>query len=595
MICCDFCSNAFCKKCILRNLGRKELSGILESKWYCYVCNPEPLFGLVMACDSVLENMESLWNQHRKRNRVEQEKSELYNMLPDLPPNIPLDKWDHTGMDGNVVFNYNTLQVSKDITKKAKHLVDSTNILNRTFVNFIHTVTANQRTPEVRSLYLNSFLSVVKGLRKSLAALEDSLKEEFGDLDILSRWDKAISDDFDSQPMTEAGTELDISDETCLHDLQKLAAEHLMDDDSDSKGFTDRRNAHGCSGEDVDPDSHEPRQWMRELGPKPSESPVSMTKKLVVKLTPVAMELEPTFGAPKIVDPAMKDKPDGKAVLNDDKTGVVNIKADSKMSNDNSSVPQHVEEEQGNRRSPRLKTTPLRRPSDVIAKTSLSAADSDSDSDREETSSTVPAKNTKVQSLSGARDDSDSDEVPAALLERAAISQSSDEPQSDEDGGKASTKVAKKCLFWLTKNTPISPDKMRRKRKILDHSPESNSSDRRVKSRRESGTESSSDDQDSEKKIHLKALRSIGKSHLVKREDKGVARMKGRLQAGLSKTKSHQEAVESTSSSCEDVQDDDSGSDGDQKMKPITEDVALLGAAAFHQSSGESLLCLYVV
>lgn len=566
----------------------------MESKWYCYVCSPEPLFGLVMACDSVLENMESLWNQQRKRNRVEQEKSELYNMLPDLPPNIPLDKWDHTGMDGNVVFNYNTLQVSKDITKKAKHLVDSTNILNRTFVNFIHTVTANKRSPEVRSLYLNSFLSVVKGLQKSLAALEDSLKEEFGDLDVLSRWDKVISDDFDTQPMTETGTELDISDETCLQDLQKLAAEHLMDDDSDSKGFTDRRNAHDCSGEDVDPDSHESRQWIRELGLKPSESPVSMTKKLVVKLTPVAMEREPTFGAPKIADPAMKDKSDGKAVLKDDKTGVVSIKADSKMNNDNSSMSLHVEEEQGNRRSPRLKTTPLRRPSDVIAKTSLSAADSDTDTDREETSGTAPVKSTKVQSLSGARDDSDSDEVPAALLERAAISQSSDEPQSDEDGEKPSTKVAKKCLFWLTKNTPISPDKMRRKRKIMDCSPESNSSDRRIKSRRESGTESSSDDQDSEKKIHLKALRSIGKPHLVKREDKGVDRMKGRLQAGLSKTKSHQEAMESSSSSSEDVQDDDSGSDGsDQKMKPITDDVALLGAAAFHQSSGESWIIYY--
>lgn len=594
MICCDFCSNAFCKKCILRNLGRKELSGILESKWYCYVCSPEPLFGLVMACDSVLENMKSLWNQHRRRNRVEPEKSELCNMLPPLPQNIPLDKWDHTGMDGNVVFNYSTLQVSKDITKKIKHLVDSTNILNRTFVNFIHTVTTNKRTPDVRNLYLNSFLSVVKGLRKSLAALEDSLKEEFSDLDVLSCWEKFISDDFDTHPITEAETELDISDERCLCDLQKLASEHLMDDDSDSKGFTDGRSSHDCPREDMDSGSHEARQRIREIGVKLSESAVNMTKKLVVKLTPVAMEQEPTSGAPKMEDTLIKDKSEGKAVLKDEETGVFSVKADSKMSNDNSSVSQHVEEEHGNRRSPRLKTTPLRRPSDVKAKTSRSAADSDSDSDHEETSSTIPAKNTEERSLSGARDDSDSDEVPAALLERAAISQSSDEPQSDEDGGKASTKVAKKCLFWLTKNTPISPDKMRRKRKMLDRSPESNLSDRRVKSQRASGTESSSDDQDSQKKIHLNMLRSIGKPHLVKREDEGVARKKGRLQAGMSKTKSRREATESSSSSSEDAHDDDSESDvSDQKMKPITEDVALLGAAAFHQSSGESSIIYY--
>uniref|UniRef100_A0A8C4IIF2 DNA helicase n=1 Tax=Dicentrarchus labrax TaxID=13489 RepID=A0A8C4IIF2_DICLA len=599
LICCDYCSNAFCKKCILRNLGRKELSGILESKWYCYVCSPEPLFDLVMACDSVLENMENLWHQQRKRNRVGPEKSELYDILPHLPQNVPLDKWDHTGMDGNVVFNYSTLQISKDITKRAKHLVDSTNILNRTFVNFIHSVTSNKRTPAVRNLYLNSFLSVVKGLRKSLAALEDSLKEEFSDLDLLSCWEKFLSEGFDPQPVTEADTELDISDERCLNDLQKLAAEHLVDHDSDSKGFTDGRSAHDCPGEDIDSNTHKPRQRAHKIGLKPSESGVNMTKKLVVKLTPVPMEREQSSDAPKMEkDTNMKDlKSEGHYISEDEETGVVGAKADSKMSNDNSSASLHPEEEQGNRRSPRVKTTPLRRQSDVKGKTSLSAADSDSDSDPEETSSTVPAKNTEEQSLSRARDDSDSDEVPAALLARAAISQSSDEPQSDEDGGKASTKVAKKCLFWLTKNTPISPEKMRRKRKMLDCSPESDSSDRRVKSRRESGSDSSSDDQDSQKKIkHLNMLRSVGKAHLVKREDEGVARKQGRMQAGKSKTKARQEATESSSSSDEDDNDDDSGSDGsDQKMKPITEDVTLLGGATFHQSSGELLLLLLLI
>ncbi|XP_026225817.1 transcriptional regulator ATRX-like isoform X1 [Anabas testudineus] len=570
LICCDYCSNAFCKKCILRNLGRKELSGILESKWYCYVCSPEPLFDLVMACDSVLENMEHLWQQQRKRNRVEPEKSGLYDTLPHLPPNIPLDKWDHTGMDGNVVFNYNTLQISKDVTKKAKHLVDSTNSLNRTFLNFIHTVTTSKQTPGVRHRYLKSFLGVVKGLRKSLTALEDSLKEEFSDLDVLSSWEKFLSDDYDTQPVTEAENELDVSDEKCLRDLQKLAGEHFEDDDSDSKGFTDGINTQA-----------------QKSGTKLSESGVSMTKKLIVKLTPVPMEQEPLSHALKMEeDINMKDKKSEAQVISVDKeTGICATKAESKK-NDNSNASQHLEEEQGNRRSPRVKTTPLRRPSDVKAKTSLTAADSDCDSDPEETPGTVPAKNTEEQSLSRARDDSDSDEVPAALLERAAMTQSSDEPHSDEDGGKASTKVAKKCLFWLTKNTPISPEKMRRKRKMLDRSPASDSSDRRVKTRRESGTDSSSDEQDSQKEIkHSNTVRSIGKPHLVKRKDEGMARKQSRIQAEKSKTK---ETVESSSSASEDEHEDDSGSDGsDQKMKPITENVTLLGTAAFQQSSGD--------
>eukprot|EP00064_Thunnus_orientalis_P003358 superscaffoldBa00000270_g3367 len=496
LICCDFCSNAFCKKCILRNLGRKELSGILESKWYCYVCSPEPLFDLVMACDSVLESMERMWHQQRKRNRAEPEKSELYDILPHLPQNIPLDKWDHSGMDGNVVFNYNTLQISKDTTKKAKHLVDSTNTLNRTFVSFIHSVTRNKQTPGVRSLYLKSFLSVVKGLRKSLAALEDSLKEEFNDLDVLNCWEKLLCDEFDAQPVTEADAELDMADERCLSELQKLAAEHSEDDDSDSKGYGDGRG--------VDSSSRKVRKRAQKIGLKPSESGVNMTKKLVVKLTPVLVEQESSSNAPKTeTDMHIKDKKlEGKDLSEDEESGVACAKADSKMSNDNSNASLPLEEEQGNRRSPRLKTTPLRRPSDVKAKPSLSTADSDSDSDPEETPSTVPAKNTEEQSLSRARDDSDSDEVPAALLERAAMTQSSDEPQSDEDGGKASTKVAKKCLFWLTKNTPISPEKIRRKRKMLDRSPDSDSRDEE-----QSGPSwAAEDDDDQENRIAKKIL-----------------------------------------------------------------------------------------
>ncbi|XP_059207440.1 transcriptional regulator ATRX-like [Centropristis striata] len=590
LICCDYCSNAFCKKCILRNLGRKELSGILESKWYCYVCSPEPLFDLVMACDNVLENMEHMCQQ-RRRNRVDLGKSELNQVLPNMTQKcfIPLDKWDHTGMDGNVVFNYNTLHISKDVTKKAKHLVDSTNILNRTFVNFIHTVTAKKQTPAVRSLYLNSFLSVVKGLRKSLAALEDSLKEEFSDLDVMSYWEKFFNDEFVAQPGTAAGT--GVPDERCLSDLQKLASEHLDDYDSDSKGLADQRNTHSCHGEKMDSNSHEAGERTQK-----NEGEVNMTKTLVVKLTPVPMEQEPSPDTTKMT----KDTNDKESEESDDseeeETGLGGDKADSRMSNDNSSASLYPEEEQGKRRSPRVKTTPLRRPSDVKAKTPRSAPESDSDSDPEETSCTVPDKNTEQQSLSQARDDSDSDEVPAALLERAAMTNSSDEQQSDENGDKASTKVAKKCLFWHTKNTPISPENMRRKRKMMDRSPESNTIIRRVKSRRETGKDSSSDDQSSQKEMQrLNKLRPIGKSNLIKREDEGVARKQGTIQqARKFGAKSRRKVMESSSSSSEDDDDDDEDDDedsesegSDQKMKPITDDVALLGSAAFHQSSGD--------
>lgn len=581
LICCDYCSNAFCKKCILRNLGRKELSAILESKWYCYVCNPEPLFNLVISCDNILGNLDHLWQQQRKRNPTGPEKSELFDMLPHLPQNIPLDKWDHTGMDGNVVFNYSVLQTSKEVTKKTKHLVDSTNTLNRIFVNFIHSVTKNKQPPNVRTLYLKSFLSVVKGLRKSLALLEDCLKEEFSDLDILNCWEKLLSEDFQTQT-----TEADIGDVRCIRDLQNLAAEHLQDNDSDSKDFADGKSSSSSTDsneEDLTLFSRTTRQRVQKNITKLSDGNINVTRKLVVKLTPMPVETKLPSTSPQrtremCARAAKKSAENSKTT----KQETTIISADSKMCSAMKESAQS-EEELENRRSPRVKTTPLRRPSDVKAKPSPSTRDSDSDS--EEIARTSPAKNTEEKGLSRAGDDSDSDEVPAVLLERAAMMQSSDEAQSDDET-KVSEKVAKKCLFWLNKNSPMSPDKMCRKRKMLDRSPETNRSKRSVETRRECATDSSSDEQEPQKEIHhMTPLRS---PRFVKREDQSGSKKEIKLRPRKAPMKSHQPGMESSSSSSEDEHEDDSGSDGDvQKIKPITDGLLLLGAAAFHQSSGD--------
>lgn len=483
-------------------------------------------------------------------------------------------------MDGSVVFNYNALQVSKEVTKKAKHLVESTNAVNQIFVNFIHSVTKKQQTPSVRVMYFNSFLAVVKGLKKSLAALEGSLKEEFSDLDLTISWEKIFSNDFDPLE-AEADIELNISDERCLSDLQKLAAEHFEDNDSKSNGFMDGRSLHGH----FDKETHEARVSEGIMGLNPTqESHVDITKKLVVKLTPVAMEQPPSPEEPKRKEEEFQKE---KNVTEDEQTS-----EDGKVEL-NSSEPLLLEEDKGNRRSPRVKTTPLRRPSDVKTKTSFSAGDSDTDSDPGEIPDATPATIDKEQSLSRAGDDSDSDEVPAALLERVAMTQSSDEPQSDEDENQASpNKVAKKCLFWLTKNSPMSPEKMRRKRKMPDQSSESESSTGIVKAQQDSQTDSSSDDDDSQKQIqHLSSVRSIGTSQLGKRQKKEMTRRQRQLQAEENKIKAQQEAdsSSSSSSSSEDEQDNDSGSDvSDQKMKPITEGMMPLDVAAFHQSSGFS-------
>ncbi|XP_038056819.1 transcriptional regulator ATRX homolog isoform X2 [Patiria miniata] len=63
LICCDFCCNAFCKKCIKRNLGRSTLSALLSgegTKWHCYVCDSSPLKQLQQTCKDVTHGIKRL-------------------------------------------------------------------------------------------------------------------------------------------------------------------------------------------------------------------------------------------------------------------------------------------------------------------------------------------------------------------------------------------------------------------------------------------------------------------------------------------------------------------------------------------------------
>lgn len=502
--------------------------------------------------------MASLYNQERSRSKEE---------------TLKIESEKQTGMDDSVLFNCSTLHVSGEATQKTQHLVESTNVLNRTFLSLIRTRTTSKGSADLRCVYLNSFLSVVKGLKQSIAALEESIKEEFADLDV-SSWER-ICEDLDSPAAAEAELDLSITDASRLRDLRRLAAEHLIGESSKSRSLAGGvLNSPGTAG-----NSHVAEHTVEDTKLIATESAVSMTKKLVVKLTPVALEQESTSGFPKQEDSHAEDGVNKKAAPEDEM-----VDGDGALSHDTTAAVPHGEvPEHSNRRSPRLKTTPLRRPSDAKVKASHPSADSDLES--EDDSAAAPPTSTEGRVLAVDEDDSDSDSVPAALLHVAAMSHSSD----DEDS-QSSTQVAKQRLFWLAKNTPLSAEKMRQKCIMLGRS--SDSADRR-----DSCSESSSERQDSPQEVqHLNTLRPVGKRPLVQRESDVVARKKRRLQPRVTKSMSNPEASDSSSSSSEDKHEDDdddddeddSGSESDQKMKPITEEMTLLGSAAFHQSSGET-------
>merc|ERR1719233_752309 len=68
LLCCDSCSNAFCKKCIKRNLGRTKVTEIEEvEQWLCLACEPKQIW-------KQRSMFYSIWLYQRKLMVIEQEK-----------------------------------------------------------------------------------------------------------------------------------------------------------------------------------------------------------------------------------------------------------------------------------------------------------------------------------------------------------------------------------------------------------------------------------------------------------------------------------------------------------------------------------------
>ncbi|XP_017279651.1 transcriptional regulator ATRX [Kryptolebias marmoratus] len=173
LICCDYCNNAFCKKCILRNLGRKELSSITDenSKWHCFVCRSEPLQDLVSKCYCVMQ-------KQQKTDKTEREKKQEKSKSPKEHKAVANGK-EHVEGSGTMTFSYKNLQVPKELIKKAKKLVETTTGLNHTFIQFIQKATDDQADKSIRYRHLKAFKAVLSDLKKAHDALEEALKPEF--------------------------------------------------------------------------------------------------------------------------------------------------------------------------------------------------------------------------------------------------------------------------------------------------------------------------------------------------------------------------------------------------------------------------------
>ncbi|KAF5400000.1 hypothetical protein PHET_06557 [Paragonimus heterotremus] len=77
LICCDVCPNAFCKRCIKRNLGRSALYNIesLEDTdtWKCLVCDPSPILSLQKECSDAIQKMSEFYINKKRRSESRHE------------------------------------------------------------------------------------------------------------------------------------------------------------------------------------------------------------------------------------------------------------------------------------------------------------------------------------------------------------------------------------------------------------------------------------------------------------------------------------------------------------------------------------------
>lgn len=614
-MCCDYCSNAFCKKCVLRNLGRKELSEIMneESKWHCYVCRPEPLQDFVKTCEKVLLNLESSYRKPKgdgdKTKR--EDRKHKHNKRDKTAVNGQGYASDGAG---SLSFSCKTLTVPKELVKKTKKLIETTNGLNRTFVQFLQHASKGCEVTALSYRHLKAFKSVLADLKKAHGALEESLEKEFESKGLKfqngeeqrptpSQTDSTVVNSHHADPDPVREDALDCTDKDQNPEVEEdenQPESHSADvemkeslppspekpEESEAQEMADNPDFEENSvpaeeasldkdivsvppsvpeelfemveslavkkkdhGDDKSTDSSEGKSAPKAVVLESNNSLTKLGRKLVVKLTPVPLKI----------------------TIKRDKS------KEQSPSEDMDTLPK---EGQDSRRSPRMKTTPLRKSPEAKTKRKRKLRSSAA---KEEHSDAVKPEC-----------DSDSDEVPE-VLQTAASKASSDESEPENTSGKD------------TKKKTVASRSAKPKRKLEMGSSDSEQSGKsstanKTRAKKTKGRESDSSNHNSDLEKQMKSLSKIGsgkktskgvkkeKSESSKEGKKGPKRSferKRRSQRGKAKTK---EEFSSSDEEQEEEEEQAANSDEDsdqQKIKPILESV-MASIDGFHQSSGQS-------
>uniref|UniRef100_A0A8C0SRG4 Transcriptional regulator ATRX n=1 Tax=Canis lupus familiaris TaxID=9615 RepID=A0A8C0SRG4_CANLF len=583
LICCDFCHNAFCKKCILRNLGRKELSTIMDenNQWYCYICHPEPLLDLVTACNSVFENLEQLLQQNKKKIKVDNEKSnKVYDHTPRFSPkknssncNGEEKKLDDS-CSGSVTYSYSALIVPKEMIKKAKKLIETTTNMNSSYVKFLKQAADNSEINSATKLrQLKAFKSVLADIKKAHLALEEDLNSEIRALDALNK-EKNTKEhkviDAKSETKVRKGEKpgalerKDISKSEAKLSRKQVDSEHM----DQSNTVQEQRANKSVSGEHKKSDKKEEPQYEpantsedldMDIVSVPSSVPEDIFENLETAMevqsstdnqgdgnSGTEQELENSSVKLNITSKDNRGGADCQEVPQDKdgyKSSGLNPKPENcglgQEKNDNehlfeSEVPL-LSEESDLRRSPRVKTTPLRRQTETNPPTSNSDEESN-EIVKEKQNLSVPMRkkdkrnssdsainNPKPNKLPKSKQseivdqNSDSDEMLAILKEVSRMSHSS---SSDTDINETHTNH-EKTLYDLKTQTG-KDDKGKRKRKSSTSGSDydikkGKSAKRSIISKKKRQNQSESSNYDSELEKEIKSMSKIGAARTTKK------------------------------------------------------------------------------
>uniref|UniRef100_A0A8D3C6T5 DNA helicase n=1 Tax=Scophthalmus maximus TaxID=52904 RepID=A0A8D3C6T5_SCOMX len=635
LICCDYCNNAFCKKCILRNLGRKELSVITDenSKWHCYVCRSEPLLDLVSKCHSIMEKQELVQLKQRKPDKPEEREIKRHKNKSVKEHKAVVNGKEHIEGSGTMTFSYKKLQVPKELIKKAKKLVETTTGLNNTFIQFIQQAAEEQEDKAIRCRHLKAFKAVLVDLQKAHGALEAALEPEFRNMELqngsegqhIARKTTTVAAPVENDHLdTLAGEAVEADEQHNEQEVNndQVASEIEMKDSQTEIDVTKKTiKSEVCddglvsSGEmslDHDIMSVPPSvpeelfQMVESLADSTmlsqsdtdlitdtdarsngkstdSQRPQPKVKNLIVKLTPVPVVT--TCGSrssrSKNREKERETQKKGKEKCEEEKASADTV--------DGANNPPP------SRRSSRVKTTPLRKQAENKGKVESSESESEEESKDKAKSSkkSSKVKNEKEKQTKASEkktEDSDSDEVPHILLEKAAEVHSSDEEQGSTS--------AKKRLFKLNNTSTQDTDKAsKRKRKSeSSESDRENKSKKTSKKKKQNCSNSSNSDSEMKSKAGTAKRRSsrVKKQDEAKQDDKNSPERKAadrkRSYEKKRKGRSPRNTSKLQSSSSDEEEEDcegDSGEDSDeQKIKPLVEDGVVGGGRPFHQSSG---------